>query len=318
MNRLELVRREQNALSKTLLDVHEETTVEGVLDRANLNFEVELQELSSQVVTPMPNSDAGFNVTRVNYTQSGVVRMDNLKPIGVVGERYTPIQNRDAFSTLQYLQDEGFITGYEQAGMLGDGQRCFIIARLNDSMTLTDTHHGRIMFATSHDGSGAFHVRALAERLFCSNQIPNLARRGKGVISIRHTTSANARLQQVKQAVLSEMRWFDEYQNWYDKMCSTDVDWRVTSAYLNQVAPKRDPKMLSEVERRNDERRQAKILDRITGQFNANIKDTVAALFQGAVEYSDYDSRGRNADRILMGRDIEFKSRAWDAAKALV
>ncbi len=311
MNRLELVRREQNALSKTLLDVHEETSVEGVLDRADLNFEVALQELSSQVVTPE-------GVTQVHYTQSGVVRMDNLKPLGVVGKGYAPIQNRDAFSTLQYLQDEGFITDYEQAGMLGDGQRCFIIARLNNSMTLTDTHHGRIMFATSHDGSGAFHVRALAERLFCSNQIPNLARRGKGVISIRHTTSANHRLQQVKQAVLSEMHWFDEYQNWYDKMCNTSVDWRVTSAFLNQVAPKRDPKTANQRQLNTDERRRNKIRDRITGQFNANIKDTVAALFQGAVEYSDYDARGRNADRILMGRDIEFKARAWDAAKALV
>jgi len=311
MNRLELVRREQNALSKTLLDVGSESSVEGVLDRANLNFEVALQELSSQVVTPE-------GVTQVHYTQSGVVRMDNLKPIGVVGERYTPIQNRDAFSTLTYLQDEGFISKYEQAGILGDGQRCFIIARLNDSMTLTDKHHGRIMFATSHDGSGAFHVRALAERLFCSNQIPNLARRGKGVISIRHTTSANARLQQVKQAVLSEMRWFDEYQNWYDKMLNTEVDIPRISAYVNQVAPKRDPKKVTERERNTDERRQEKILDRIVGQYNANIAGTVAALFQGAVEYSDYDSRGRNADRILMGRDIEFKSRAWDAAKALV
>ncbi len=311
MNRLELVRREQNALSKTLLDVRSESSVEGVLDRADLNFEVALQELSSQVVTPE-------GVTQVHYTQSGVVRMDNLKPLGVVGKGYAPIQNRDAFSTLQYLQDEGFITDYEQAGMLGDGQRCFIIARLNNSMTLTDTHHGRIMFATSHDGSGAFHVRALAERLFCSNQIPNLARRGKGVISIRHTTSANHRLQQVKQAVLSEMHWFDEYQNWYDKMCNTSVDWRVTSAFLNQVAPKRDPKTANQRQLNTDERRRNKIRDRITGQFNANIKDTVAALFQGAVEYSDYDARGRNADRILMGRDIEFKARAWESAKALV
>jgi hypothetical protein len=59
-------------------------------------------------------------------------------------------------------------------------------------------------------------------------------------------------------------------------------------------------------------------MGRINGAFNANITGTVAALFQGAVEYSDYDSRGRNADRILLGRDVEFKQRAWDAAKALV
>ena len=76
--------------------------------------------------------------------------------------------------------------------------------------------------------------------------------------------------------------------------------------------------MVAERERLNDERRQDKILARINGQYNANIAGTVAALFQGAVEYSDYDARGRNADRILTGRDIKFKKRAWESAKALV
>ncbi len=311
MNRLQQVRRTHNALAKTLVDVSDATNVEDVLDRADLNFEVALQELSSQVVTP-------DGVTQVNYVESGVVRMDNLRPIGVVGERYTPIQNRDAFSPLHFLQSEGFIDKYEQAGMLGHGQRCFVIARLNKDVSLIDEHHGRIMFSTSHDGSGAFQVRALAERVWCSNQIPNLDRISQRVLSIRHTSSADYRLRMVKQAVLHEMDWLDEYTQWYDKMLNTEVDRARTSAYVNQIAPRRDPKMVAERERLNDERRQDKILARINGQYNVNIAGTVAALFQGAVEYSDYDARGRNADRILTGRDIKFKKRAWESAKALV
>ena len=311
MNRLNQVRRAHNALTKTLVDVSDATNIEDVLDRADLNFEVALQELSSQVVTPE-------GLTQVNYVESGVVRMDNLRPIGVVGERYTPIQNRDAFSPLHFLQSEGFIEAYEQAGVLGHGQRCFVIARLNKDINLIDEHHGRIMFSTSHDGSGAFQVRALAERVWCSNQIPNLDRISQRVLSIRHTSSADYQLKMVKQAVLNEMDWLDEYTQWYDKMLNTEVDIPRTSAYVNQIAPRRDPKMVAERERLNDERRQDKILARINGQYNANIAGTVAALFQGAVEYSDYDARGRNADRILTGRDIKFKKRAWESAKALV
>ena len=311
MNRLNQVRRAHNALTKTLVDVSDATNIEDVLDRADLNFEVALQELSSQVVTPE-------GLTQVNYVESGVVRMDNLRPIGVVGERYTPIQNRDAFSPLHFLQSEGFIEAYEQAGVLGHGQRCFVIARLNKDINLIDEHHGRIMFSTSHDGSGAFQVRALAERVWCSNQIPNLDRISQRVLSIRHTSSADYQLRMVKQAVLHEMDWLDEYTQWYDKMLNTEVDLPRTSAYVNQIAPRRDPKMVAERERLNDERRQDKILARINGQYNANIAGTVAALFQGAVEYSDYDARGRNADRILTGRDIKFKKRAWESAKALV
>tara|TARA_S200000501_G_scaffold316553_1_gene309510 strand:- start:561 stop:1496 length:936 start_codon:yes stop_codon:yes gene_type:complete len=311
MNRLNQVRRAHNALTKTLVDVSDATNIEDVLDRADLNFEVALQELSSQVVTPE-------GLTQINYVESGVVRMDNLRPIGVVGERYTPIQNRDAFSPLHFLQSEGFIEAYEQAGVLGHGQRCFVIARLNKDINLIDEHHGRIMFSTSHDGSGAFQVRALAERVWCSNQIPNLDRISQRVLSIRHTSSADYQLKMVKQAVLNEMDWLDEYTQWYDKMLNTEVDLPRTSAYVNQIAPRRDPKMVAERERLNDERRQDKILARINGQYNVNIAGTVAALFQGAVEYSDYDARGRNADRILTGRDIKFKKRAWESAKALV
>lgn len=302
--------RAHNALARTLVDTTSVTTLDDVLEVGGLNYEVALHDLQSNVVT-----DSG--VTRVDFNQYGVVRMDNLAPLGVVGERYTPIQNRDAFEPLRYLQQEGFIEEYEQAGSLGDGQRAFIIARLSQSMSLTDEHKARVLFVTSHDGSGSYQVRAIAERLFCSNQIPNLQRLGSGILSIRHTTSATHRVAQVRSAVMAEVRWFDEYTSMYEQMMSTPVDKARTSAYVNQVAPM-PPKTATIRQHNTAEKRQKAVLDRIHGAANRNIAGTVAALFQGAVEYSDYDARGNNAERILLGRDLKFKHRAWDAALALV
>lgn len=303
--------RERNALDATLTNVSNESTLAGVLDAADLNYEVALQELYSQVITP-------DGVTTVQYEHSGVIRMDNLAPLGVVGERYTPIQNADAFEPLQYLHDEGFITEFEQAGSVNGGQRAFIVARLNRDISLTDEHHARVLFSTSHDGSGAYSVRAIAERLFCANQIPRLNRLGSKVSSIRHTHSATQRVTQVKHAVLAEMNWFDEYTQWYDKMLNTSVDTARTSAYVNQVAPLPPRDKATQRQMTTAVKRQREVMGRINGPHNTNIAGTVAALFQGAVEYSDYDARGNNAERILLGRDLTFKQRAWDAALALI
>lgn len=310
MNTIAAIRRAQNALSQRLIDVTSQTSLDGVLEAARLDYEVALHDLQSQVVTP-------DGVTRVDYTQSGVVRMDNFAPLGVVGERYTPIQNRDAFEPLRYLHDEGFIERFEQAGVLGAGQRAFIVARLNREISLTDEHHAHVLFTTSHDGSGSYAVRAIAERLFCKNQIPRLTRLGKGVMSIRHTQSARQRVQQVRSAVMAEITWFDQYSEQYERMLNTPVQSSRVGAFINQVAPM-PPQEATDRQRRAAEKRQEDLVARIYGVHNENIEGTVAALFQGAVEYSDYDARGNNAERILLGRDLKFKQRAWESALALV
>lgn len=114
------------------------------------------------------------------------------------------------------------------------------------------------------------------------------------------------------------MNWFDEYSQWYDKMLATSVDTARTGAFVNQVAPLPPKGKATQRQMNTAVQRQRDVMGRINGAFNANIAGTVAALFQGAVEYSDYDARGNNAERILLGRDLTFKQRAWDAALALI
>lgn len=302
--------RTRNALDAVLHDVTECTSVDEVLHTAALDYEVRLQELSSQVIIPS-------GVTRVEYKQMGVVRMDNYAPLGVVGERYTPIQNADAFAPLQYLKDEGFIESFEQAGMVGGGQRAFIVARLSAGMGLTDKHESHLLFMTSHDGSGSYMVRAMAQRLRCMNQIPRLSGQGQRITSIKHTQSATRRVQQVRAQVLNEIKWFDEYAENYERMLHAGTTPATIDQFMSAVVPMA-PRTASLRQQRAAETRRHQVINRIYGEANSNIQGTIASLFQGAVEYSDYDARGNNAERILLGRDVRFKHRAWDAALALL
>ena len=53
-------------------------------------------------------------------------------------------------------------------------------------------------------------------------------------------------------------------------------------------------------------------------ETNDNIRGTAAALFQAAVEWSDYYSDGKRQQRILRGSDVAFKQHALDVVTALV
>jgi len=299
-----------NALVGTLTDVSDARTIHHVLDLADLDWQVRLRDLHFY---PFDEDD----VVEAVPDQYAVVRGDNTA-LGVVGQRYTPIQNRDAFAPLSYLEAEGFISGYEQAGMLGDGQRVFVIARLAREMRLVDQHHARILFSTTHDGSGAFSVRAMIQRLWCANQIPRLREQGKSLgISIRHTQSAEQRISQVKHRVMEEMRWIEEYEAGYQRLLDTPADAPTRGAFVDMLAPIPSGPKVTDRMIRTWERKQQDIMGCINSRANRNIEGTMASLFQGAVEYSDYGARGNNAERILLGRDIEFKRQAWDLALTL-
>lgn len=299
-----------NALAGTLTDVSDARTINDVLDLADLDWQVDLRDLYF-------NRGDGGGLAEVPE-QYAVVR-DHTTPLGVVGQRYTPIQNRDAFAPLAYLEAEGFISGYEQAGLLGDGQRVFVIATLAEQMRLIDKHHARILFSTTHDGSGAFSVRAMIQRLHCANQIPRLNQQGSSLgISIRHTQSAEQRLSAVKHRVMAEMQWIEEYEAGYQRLLDAPARGKtVVAGFVNMLAPIPSGPKVTDRMVRAAERKQQDLHARINSKANQNIDDTMAALFQGAVEYSDYDARGNNAERILLGRDLDFKRRAWDLALTL-
>jgi phage/plasmid-like protein (TIGR03299 family) len=297
--------RQQNALARTLVDVTGATSISEVLEQADLDWEVSLHDLKYTPGSDMPS---------VDMPDHFAVARSGLTPLGVVGQRYTPIQNSDAFAPLEYLEREGFISGYDQAGVLGDGQKVFVIATLNKELNVGDPHTNRLLFSTTHDGTGSFNVRAISQRLFCSNQIPRLNSLGKSLgISIRHTQSAQQRMLRVKDLVLAEMRWIDEYQKGYETLLDSPAQGDAVLAFVSMIAPTPVPPATERMVRAAEKKRED-ILQRIYGSTNSNIRGTWAAAFQGAVEYSDFDARGNNAERILLGRDVAFKREAWDLA----
>ena len=95
--------------------------------------------------------------------------------LGVVTDKYQVVQNKEAFAFTDELLGHG--VRYETAGMLQDGRKTWILARLPQRyQMLGDWVDPFLVFYNSHDGSGSIKVALTPIRVTCQNTL-NLALR---------------------------------------------------------------------------------------------------------------------------------------------
>jgi len=133
----------------------------------------------------------------------GIFRDIDNALLGVVGDRYSIIQNKEAFAWVDALiGQEG--AHYDSAGALKGGQTIFCSAHLPSAgfeVVPGDRHQTYLMFTTSHDGSQSAQVKLTDVRVVCNNTLTS-AINGLGTsLFIRHTKSAADRLAVAKSLI---------------------------------------------------------------------------------------------------------------------
>ena len=126
------------------------------------------------------------------------VRTDTEQVLGVVGKDYQVVQNTDAFSFFDSIvgNKDGIL--YETAGALGKGERIFITAKLPDYIRVgkDDLIEQYLFLTTSHDGYGSITAAFTPVRIVCANTLNAAMKNHSNCIKIRHTASAQDRLNQ--------------------------------------------------------------------------------------------------------------------------
>jgi phage/plasmid-like protein (TIGR03299 family) len=272
----------------------EEVTTKEMLDLAHLsNWNVRLEDVA---IPDGFESDRSYSfVTRTNpfdTTKNDV--------LGVVGERYVPLQNEDLFDFGDLMLDGG--GRWETAGSIKGGRQVFGSLALEretvlDPNGVSDKVNTYLLINTSHDGSVAIQASITPVRVVCANTL-NLAlsslKGNKGVkqsFKIRHTATASGKVAQAREALGLANVYMDKFDELAKKMIETEI----TKAKFDEIvalaypAPEKDAK--GSFKKHNDK---IDLINSIyVGEYNNTIAGTAWGAFNALTERLDWYRSGR-------------------------
>jgi phage/plasmid-like protein (TIGR03299 family) len=283
----------------------EEVSTAEMLEKAKLNdWNVRLEDVA------IPNgfeSDKNYSfVVRDNPFIDG-----NKDVLGVVGERYVPLQNEELFTFADTILDFG--GRWETAGSIKGGRIVFGSLALERETVLDpngvgDKINTYLLVNTSHDGSIAIQASITPVRVVCANTL-NLAlgNRGRGgsvkqSFKIRHTQTANGKVQAAREALGLANAYMDEF----DKMAQSMIETEISKAQFDKIVelayptPKEESKKVAITKYAN---KIDLINDIYVGDYNNTISGTAWGALNALTERLDWHRAGRkgNTESILAG-----------------
>ena len=278
-------------------------TISEAIEASGLNWEVGTKDLVTVDGQPVP--------ARATYRKSD----DSI--LGVVGPRYVPLQNKDAFEWFQPFVDAGECS-LHTGGSLSDGQKVWVLAQLNrDPSTVVagDEVHKFILLSNSHDGTTAIRVGYTPIRVVCVNTLAFAHNHADSkLLRIRHTQSAQGKLDNVRDIMDNINAQFEATAEQYRFLASRDFNQRDVQKYV---------KVLLGIDKKPEEdikTRTRNIMDEILGtiegpkQSMPGVRGTWWAAYNGFNEYLNY-SKGRNTSNRL--ESLWFGQNGTDNNKAL-
>jgi phage/plasmid-like protein (TIGR03299 family) len=167
-------------------------TSQEAIELANLDYEVAKSEVSY--------ADAEGNVSFAKG-HFATYRTDTNGFLGMVKSRYEIVQNRDAFGFFDAIIDSGEAI-FETAGVLGNGERIFLCAKLpDDFMVGNEKIEKYIMLTNSHDGTSSIIAGLTNIRVVCNNTLQASLRGLENKVSIDHVGGAKNKLKEASRVM---------------------------------------------------------------------------------------------------------------------
>jgi len=280
----------------------EEVSTKQMLELAHLdNWNVRLEDV------PIPagfESDKSYSfVTRTNPFNA-----EQNDVLGVVGERYVPLQNEDLFDFGDLMLDNG--GRWETAGSIKNGRVVFGSLALEretilDPNGVSDKVNTYLLINTSHDGSVAIQASITPVRVVCANTL-NLAlgNRGRGgsvkqSFKIRHTQTASGKVQQAREALGLANAYMDKF----DELAKSMIEKEISKNKFDEIIELAYPK--PETDSKGSLKKWETKVDTIQQIYQSGTTNMIAGTSWGAfnalTERLDWHRAGRggNTESIL-------------------
>ena len=185
---------------KGAVNVEDCKTSEDVMRKAQLDWNVAKCELIAKMPGLIEDIDksSGFmkggDYYEICPNAFATYRTDHNIPLGLVKDRYTIVQNTEAFSFFDKAigKDKAI---WQTAGFFGNGERVFVSAKLpNNILVNGDPVENYLVFTTSHDGSCGVKILFTPIRVICENTLNAAINQASNYVSFRHTNSVHANI----------------------------------------------------------------------------------------------------------------------------
>lgn len=295
---------------------------------AGADWPVELRRMQVIGGGEVPDHRA---VVRTKMDEHGV-REDVL---GIVGSRYEPVQNAEAFRWFDPFIADGSCA-VESAGVLKGGRVVWVLAKIQGEEAKAGNRDGDIalaylMLSLSHDGSLPVQVSFTATRVVCWNTISaalRKANRDGSTRRLRHTASVHDNLRSVRDTIDLARRDFSASAAvWAELMRAQVAPTRAEEvaqfqSYMRRTFNPKAAEIIARGEDLPELRNENELWSTYTQGPGADSAGRTAwGLYQAATHYQDHIG-GRTADSRLsatwFGAGRETRQRAFDNAVAML
>lgn len=221
--------------------VEEAMTSKEALELSGLNWTIE----SLPVFDVRGNEIKGYKANTRNS--------DN-KVMGIVSNRYTIVQNSEAFEFTDALVGEGVT--YETAGSLFGGKKIWLLAKMPERYIVGDKFEPYICFTNNHEGKGAVRACMTPVRVVCNNTL-NLALSGaQRAWSTPHRGDVQSRLEEARQTLQMADEYMKHLEETADKLANakmSDAEIEVTLGKMFELPKDATERQKQTVQNAKDE-----------------------------------------------------------------
>ena len=196
-------------------------SVKEVMEQAGLDYNVVLKPLYTASGILVPENFASM-------TESG----DQI--FGVVGSKYNPVQNLEAFSFIDEMLPSGLV--FEKAGQTRHGL-VFIIASLPEYSIFGDQMKTYLIFQNSHNGMIPLKAAITPLRMVCENQFSYAFKGASNTVKIRHTTSAQQRLYEAQRILGQTTEYTKQFQLLAERLLGVRITAKQAEILIQRIFP---------------------------------------------------------------------------------
>lgn len=286
-------------------------TMEEVLTKAGLNYDVHKVAL--------------FTEAGVKAPAYATVAGDTGAILGVVGERYQILQNREA---LQFGDDLVGLGGarYETAGALGQGEKIWTLMRMPDTLAVVpgDEIVPYLLLSNTHDGSGAVEARYTTIRVVCQNTLHMAMGRSSAVVKLKHTKTVAQRLSMAATILAGYQEHFGQFSDCMKRLQAVRITDEMIDAFeVSMFGAVEDlPEGRSRSIRLSNMQTFEELLVKGKGTEIPGVAGTAYGMLNAYTEWADFHSQVRGTDdrtnAIVFGNAAANKTKALETALALV